>query len=268
MAIQIGIGSWADPEYAELLHPRGLSADRRLSAYAMWFHHVEVNATYYALPKKEAVTKWGEATPDSFLFDIRLPRAISQSPEKAAADGRLLGYLFEGLAPLIEARKLGTFLLVLSPFFKPEKHRLEELDGLIEKLKPHPVAIELRHRAWVGKDQRDTTLAFFRERHATWVAVDMPQLEDSELMPAVDEVTTPGLAYLRLHGRNPFYLKSKTAEERHTYAYSGDDLQEIVKRIETLSSQAKNVRVVANNHASDFAPLAALTLKQMLGQFD
>ena len=268
MAIQIGCGSWADPEYAELLHPSGLPADMRLSAYAMWFDHVEVNATYYALPKKETVTKWGEATPDSFLFDIRLPRAISQSPVKAAQEGRLLDYLWEGLSPLIEAKKLGTFLLVLSPFFKPGKHELEELDALIQKMEAHPLAIELRHRAWVDGDAREKTLAYFRERKVTWVSVDMPQLEDSELMPPVDEVTQPSLAYLRLHGRNPLYLESKTAEERHTYAYTEKDLVDIVKRIQHLSAKAKNVRVVANNHAQDFAPLTALTLRQMLGQFD
>ena len=132
MAIRVGCGSWADAEYMGLLYPKAFPPDLRLCAYAMWFDYVEVNASYYAIPKREAVEKWVEQTPASFLFDIRLPRAISQSPEKAGNDGRLLNILLKSLEPLLEARKLGVFLLVLSPFFKPGKHRLEELGPLIE----------------------------------------------------------------------------------------------------------------------------------------
>ena len=267
MAIQVGCGSWADSEYAGFLYPPGFRAGLRLSGYAAWFDHVEVNSSYYATPRKETVAQWVRSTPPSFLFDVRLHRAFSQSPEKTAKEGRLLDYLFEGLHPLLEARKLGTFLLVLSPFFSPERHRLEELDFLIEKLLPHPLAIELRHRGWVDGTRRKSTLEFFRERKITWVAVDMPQLNDSSLMPTVDEVTDPRLAYLRLHGRNPAYLKAKSAVERHTFAYDDNELEEIVSRIQLLAKNARNVRVVANNHARDFAPKTALKLKELLGQF-
>jgi uncharacterized protein YecE (DUF72 family) len=266
MAIQIGCGSWADPEYAGLLYPPGFPPDMRLSGYAMWFDHVEVNSTYYSTPKKEAVEKWVAATPANFLFDIRLHRAISQSPEKAAREGRLFEYLLDGLQPLIREKRLGTFLLVLSPNFSPDRHRLEELDPLIEKIRPHPLAIEFRHSGWVHAKAKNATLDFFRERQVTWVAVDMPQLDDPNLLPPVDEVTQPKLAYLRLHGRNPDYLKAESAFERHSYAYNESELREIVKRIQHLAAKAENVRVVANNHAYDFAPRTALALRQLLGQ--
>src|ERR1700683_5024644 len=236
MAIQIGCGSWADPEYAGLVYPRGFPPDMRLAGYAMWFDHIEVNATYYATPKKQTVEKWAAVTPPAFLFDIRLHRAFSQSPNKTARDGRLLEFLFAGLEPIIRTKKLGAFLLVLSPLFSPDRNRLQELDGLIGKIRPHQLAIELRHTAWVRGRAKKTTLEFFRERKVTWVAVDMPQLGDSSLMPPIDEVTQPDLAYLRLHGRNRNYLKARSAAERHTYAYNEADLQDIVKRIRLLAA--------------------------------
>jgi uncharacterized protein YecE (DUF72 family) len=266
MAVLIGCGSWADPEYAGLLYPRGFPSDMRLSGYAMWFDHVEVNATYYSTPKKELVEKWVALTPPTFLFDIRLHRAFSQNPAKVAQDGRLLAYFLEGLEPIIRTRKFGTFLLVLSPSFSPERHRLQELDALVEKIQPYQLAVELRHKGWITREECASTLAFFHDRKITWVAVDMPHLNAPQLMPPLDEVTQPRLAYLRLHGRNPNYLKAKSAAERHTYAYSEGELQEIVKRIHDLSTKAKNVRVVANNHAHDFAPTTALALKHLLGQ--
>jgi uncharacterized protein YecE (DUF72 family) len=267
MSIQIGLGSWADPEYAGLLYPRGFPPEMRLSAYAMWFDRIEVNATYYATPRKEAVAKWVDATPAAFQFDIRLHRLFSQSPEKTALAGRLLPYLLESLEPIFAANKFGTFLLVLSPIFAPERHRLEELDPLIEKIKPHPLAIELRHADWVRGKAQAATLAYFRAKKVAWVAVDMPPLTGSDLMPVIDEVTDPSLAYLRLHGRNLKYLEGKSAAEKHTYLYSDSELTELLARIRTLADKAKNVRVSANTHANDFAPRTALALKEALGQF-
>jgi uncharacterized protein YecE (DUF72 family) len=263
MAIRIGCGSWADPEYMGLLYPKAFPPDLRLCAYAMWFDSVEVNSTYYAIPRREAVEKWIEQTPATFLFDLRLPRAISQSPEKAGTDGRLIHLLLENLKPLIQSKRLGAFLLVLSPYFIPGRHRLEELDSLIGKIRPYSLAVELRHASWVTDNNLASTLRFFKERKLTWVSVDMPPIKGSNLMPAIDEVTQPGLAYLRLHGRNPRYVEAKSAEER--YMYSEAELDEIAQRIKNLSQKAENVRIVANNHAVDFAPRTALSLKHLFG---
>ncbi len=154
---------------------------------------------------------------------------------------------------------------MLSPIFSPERHRLEELDPLIEKTRPYPLAIELRHVDWVNAKNRAATLEFFRDRGVTWVAVDLPRIEGSDLMPPIDEVTAPNLAYLRLHGRNPKYLEAKSAAERHIHAYTEAELKEIIGRIRRLTAGAKDVRVIANNHFSDFAPTTALCLRQLLG---
>lgn len=264
MSIRIGCGSWSDQAYSGLLYPRGLPPELRLSAYAMWFNHVEVNSTYYSTPKRDQVRQWVKSTPDSFLFDVRLHRAFSRSPDKTTRAGRLLPYLLEGLQPMLEAKKLGAFLLVLTPSFSPERHRLDELDALIKEIRPHALAVELRHAAWVSGENCASTLRFFRERGLTWVAVDMPRIKGSQLMPTVDEVTQPKLAYLRLHGRSKNYLQLKSAAEKHTYAYDAKELREIADRVVLLQAKAKQVRVVANNHAYDFAPNTAMDLIQLL----
>lgn len=263
MAISIGCGSWADAEYTGILYPPGWPAKERLKGYAKRFSHVEVNSTYYAIPRETVVKSWIQQTPPGFIFDLKLHRAFSQSPAKTAAAGELVKRLLAAAEPLIAARRLGVFLLVLPPSFSPERHQLSELDGVIEKLAPHLLAVELRHSDWVSRGAKTETLAYFRRRKAVWVAVDMPKIKGSTLMPAVDEATHPELAYLRLHGRNPKYLEAKTAEEGHSYAYAPRELKSLVTRIETLAEQATNVRVVANNHAEDFAPRTALALKEL-----
>jgi uncharacterized protein YecE (DUF72 family) len=267
MAIRVGIGSWSDSEYRGVLYPRGLPPGDRLKTYATVFDHVEVNSTFYGAPKPAAVTQWINSTPAGFLFDIKLHRVFSQSPAKAEIHGQddLLSYTLERLDPLARAHKLGVFLLLLSGRFSPDRHSLAELDGLVERLKPHALAVEIRDPAWIVGKERARTFAYFRERGIAWVAVDMP--DDAGLMPALDEVTLPTLAYLRLHGRNrEGYLSGKTAAEQHAYRYTEADLLQIAKRVQTLAMGATEVRVVANNHASDFAPRAALRLRELLGQ--
>ena len=263
MAIRIGIGSWADREYTGILYPKGLAADQRLKTYATWFDHVEVNSTYYATPGQATVATWVEQTPESFSFDVKLHRTFSQSPKKTA-EGDLPDRVINAMRPLIEAKKLGAFLLVLPPSFGPQKHSISELEAVAEKFRPHPLAVELRHSGWVSGPMREETLGYFRERQIAWVAVDMPQVEGSSIMPAVDEATHPDLAYLRLHGRNKEWAELKTAEERHTYMYSDEELAELAARAKALAPKAKHVHVIANNHAQDFAPRTALALKKLL----
>jgi uncharacterized protein YecE (DUF72 family) len=267
MAVRIGCGSWADAEYVGLLYPTGSPAKDRLRIYATWFDRVEVNASAYRTPLRTTVAEWDAQTPPHFIFDIKLHRAFSEDPQKAAQTDfvdRFVG-AFE---PLITAKKLGSFLLTLAPSFTPEKHRLEEIDRLAERLQPHRLAVELRHRAWVEGDALNTTLEHFRSRKLVWVALDFPPLKSAKLLPPIDEVTNPDLAYLRLHGRNPNYLKGKTAAERHEHDYTPVELEEVAARIRSLAERARNVHVSVNNHAKDFAPKAAIALRKLLGQSD
>lgn len=264
MAIHIGCGSWTDDVYTGVLYPRGLPAAERLATYATWFDHIEVNSTYYSAPKEKITAGWAKQTPAGFQFQIKLHRAFSQNPQRAA-EGDGVERLLRGVTPLIRERKLGAFLLVLSPSFTPDRHRLEELDDVAKKLQPHPLAVELRDRSWVQGKQQIQTLDYFRSRGLVWVAVDMPAIKGASLMPFVGEATRRELAYVRLHGRNPQYTAAKSAAERHDYEYSARALADVVAKLKKLSRKAENLYVVANNHAHDFAPKTALALQRALG---
>jgi uncharacterized protein YecE (DUF72 family) len=265
MAIYIGCGSWADAKYVGLLYPKGLPAGERLRIYAEWFDRIELNNTYHNTPSPKSVAEWAAQTPAGFIFDFKLHRSFSQNPRHAAGSGEMEKVL-AAVHPLIAAKKLGAFLLTLPPSFGPDQHGLDELDSVIDKLPAFPLAVELRHRAWVMGDALAETLDYFRRRKLAWVATDLPRLDSPTLCPPVDEVTNSHLAYLRLHGRNPNYLKAKTAGEKHHYDYPENELVEIVARIKTLALHARNVHVSVNNHAENFAPKAALALRHLLGQ--
>lgn len=264
MGVHVGIGSWGDDAYVGVIYPRGLPKSERLRDYARSFDHIEVNASYYATPAPSVTRSWVKQTPAGFTFSLKLHRAFSQSPAKAAQNTMLVKKVRAAAEPLVKAGRFSAFLLVLPPSFAPERHALEECDELVRRLAPHPLAIELRHRAWVTGGQRAATLDYFRDRKLIWVAVDMPRITGSALMPPIDVVTNPAQAYLRMHGRNPKYLAAKSAAEGHAYAYPPREIAQLARRVSTLAKGADEVFAIANNHANAFAPKTALALQALV----
>src|SRR5919199_346748 len=153
--VLVGTSSWADPGFVEEWYPPGLAARDRLPFYAERFEAVEVNSSFYAFPDQTTVARWVEATPDGFVIDYKLHRALSRhaaEPESLPPDLR------DGLD--------------LTPRGRVRLNReLDELAPLIERLAPRPTAIELRHRGWVHRERVERTLDWFSEHGAAFVAV-------------------------------------------------------------------------------------------------
>ena len=288
--ITVGTSSWADPGFVEDWYPDGLPARDRLAWYAERFEAVELNSSFYALPERRTVERWAKVTPPGFSFDVKLHRLLSRhaaqldslppdlrdgvgtsdrgrvrlTPELEAA---MADRLLEEVAPLAEAGKLGSFLLQLTPGFSPDRHELGELTPLIERLKPHVTAVELRHRAWVDEHRLERTLDYLEEREAAFVCVDAPPGDHVPIMPPVDAVTNDRVAYLRLHGRNTDgYLKGKTVAERFGWVYSDEELEEVAGRVRGLAETTQDVRTMFNNNRSADAPTAARRFRELVGQ--
>ena len=131
-----------------------------------------------------------------------------------------------------EAGKLGAFLLQLSPSFSPHKHKLDELEQLASLFRDERLAIELRNRNWLTEPNRAETLAFFQSKQLPIVLVDAPESEHFTVMQSENLVTSPKLAYLRLHGRNERgYIAGKSVAERFNYDYSDDEIAGVVMRV-------------------------------------
>lgn len=288
--IVVGTSSWADPGFIKTWYPPGLAARDRLAFYAERYEGVEVNASFYAVPEPTTVERWAQITPEGFTFDVKLHRLLSRHaapveslpPElrdlaETTPRGRaLLSEELEeamvravkaSVAPLQEAGKLSALLLQLSPSFAPRAHELAEIAPMIEALRPHIVAVEFRHRGWVEDDRLETTLSWLEDHGAAFVCTDSPQGDAPTMMPRVDAVTHPELAYLRMHGRNvDGYLKGKSVAERFDWDYGDDELRELAGRAEGLAEEAGQLRMMFNNNRDDLAPQAATRMRILLGQ--
>ncbi len=289
--ILVGTASWSDPGFVEHWYPKKMRAGDRLGWYAQQFEMVEVNSTFYSVPEPRLVERWCHNTPDRFIFDVKLHQLLSRhsTPAKllppalqkrAQTDAKgkinltpeleevMVEVFRRSLSILRAAGKLGATLLQLSPAFSPRKHELSELEALIDMLRDYRLAIEFRNRNWAIGDQLKSTIDFLRQRKVAFVNVDAPAADHFTIMPPdIDEITTPSLAYLRLHGRNArAYITGKTVASRFNYDYNDDEIAEIAERSKRLVREAREVHVVFNNNALDYAPHAAARLRKALGQ--
>ena len=284
--IVVGTSSWADPGFVEEWYPTDLPARERLPWYAEHFEAVEVNSTFYAIPAPGTVARWAEQTPDGFTFDVKLHRLLSRhsagldslppdlrDTAETTARGRvrldeklqdaLADRILEAVEPLGD--KLEAFLLQLSPGFAPRNNELDELAPLVERLAPHPVAIELRRSSWLRGDQAERTLAWMEDHAAVWVCTDLPDADHLTIMPPLDAVTNAKLAYFRAHGRNAEgYIKGRSVAERFAWRYGDEELEEIGGRARELAEQAGEVHVMFNNNRGSDAPVAAERMRELL----
>lgn len=173
--------------------------------------------------------------------------------------------IIETTTPLRKLGKFGAFLLQLSPAFRPKTNQLDELDELSAVFHKYPMAVELRNRDWMIEPQVEKTVEFFRKRKITLVSVDAPKDEHFTVMPCEDVVTNPGLAYMRLHGRNASgYIRGRTVAERFDYKYTEKELQELAERAVKLTAKTTRVHMVYNNNSSNYAPIAATRTREIL----
>ncbi|MFN2508035.1 MAG: DUF72 domain-containing protein [Chthoniobacterales bacterium] len=289
--VLVGTASWSDPGFVERWYPQGMPAADRLPWYAEHFEMVEVNSTFYSVPDARMVERWCRSTPDQFTFDVKLHQLLSRHStqakllppalqKQAETDGKgkvklspeiekaMVREILRSLAILRESGKLGPLLLQLSPGFSPRKHKLDELRPLLESLSGYRVAVEFRNRNWALGEQLPAMLEFLRKHSAVLVSVDAPAKDHFTIMPHdLDEITDPRVAYLRLHGRDAkAYTTGKTVAARFNYDYSDDEITEVAQRSHKLAKGAKEVHVVFNNNALDYAPHAALRLRKALKQ--
>jgi len=295
--VRIGTAGWTDPTLirSRRFYPKGVStAEARLRYYASQFPLVEVDSTYYAPPRQEQAGLWVDRTPPDFTFNVKAFSLLTGHPtlskalppdllELLDAEHRDKPRLYashlppeaveetwrrfhEALLPLDSAGKLGAVLLQYPEWFTPRHASREELRKVPGRLPGYQVCVELRNRAWLVDRDRDHTLGLLRELGFALVCVDMPQGFRSS-MPPLAVATSPDLAVVRFHGRDPeaWTHKGPTAGPRFRYLYREEELREWVPRIGKLATEARQVHAVMNNCWEDHAVVNGRQLMDLLG---
>jgi uncharacterized protein YecE (DUF72 family) len=241
--ILLGTSGWSYAEWERVLY---FSKQSKLKQYSSIFPTVEINSTFYSLPKNEFVYSWIKQTPQDFTFASKLPQIITHKKIiDASKDIETdLNKFLKTLEPLIEANKLECILVQLPPFLKFDEIKLE---SFLAQLPNHlNFSIEFRHLSWL----KDDTFKLLERYQVTYTIVDEP------LLPLEVHVTSD-LAYFRFHGRGnrPWF----------NYKYSEEELKEITPKIKEAAGKADKVLGYFNNHFHAYAPENCLQTMQMLG---
>ena len=189
MKAYLGTSGFSYAEWKGSFYPQKLKNTEMLSYYATQLPSVELNNTFYRLPRASVLEGWRAQVNDDFRFAVKASRRITHFKKLAGAE-ELLDYLFSGLAAL--GNRLGPVLFQLPPTMKADPVLLEAfLSSLPRKILDVPVlpALEFRHPSWFSSE----IYSVLEENGAALVGGD---LDEHEKNPPL--VRTADFSYLRL----------------------------------------------------------------------
>jgi uncharacterized protein YecE (DUF72 family) len=241
--IDVGCSGWNYAHWRNgIFYPPRCAARNWLRYYAKFFDTVEVNTTFYRLPRTDAVARWVDESPAEFTFTVKVSRYVTHI-KRLLDVPQHLPLLYERIDTLLHSPKMGPLLWQLPPTFKID---LERLAGALEHLHDgQRHAFEFRHPSWFV----DETYALLREHGVALVIGDRPQVNDFQ----THELTTD-FTLVRFHGG--------TLGANGNYAH--DELDEWAERLRRWS---RDVAVFAyfNNDWEGYAIENALYLRGRLG---
>jgi uncharacterized protein YecE (DUF72 family) len=215
---RIGCSGWSYDSWRDgVFYPARLSSRRWLGHYATRFDTVELNSTFYRLPKSTAAERWVSETSDGFCFAVKVSRYLTHVV-RLADTAKHLALLLDRIDPLVTAGKVGPLLWQLPPTFRRDDDRLaaalEELPATFLH------AFEFRHPSWFA----DEVVELLRRHGVALVIADRPEIRAFQR----DDLTAD-FTYLRFHygsrGRRGNYSRAELgawADRIRCYAHAVD----------------------------------------------
>jgi uncharacterized protein YecE (DUF72 family) len=257
--IRVGPAGWSYADWDGTVYPRPKPPDFHQAAYlARFFDTIEINTTFYYPPPPKTAKGWVSkvAANPNFKFTAKLWQRFTHDRNASRQEEKVFK---EGLAPLLEAGRLGALLLQFPWSFKNTRENREYLGGLVVEFMEYPLALEVRHDSW----NEPETFRMLAELGVGFCNIDQPVLGRSI---APTDRSTAAVGYVRLHGRNyeHWFSSEEHPEERYDYLYSMEELEPWAQRIRNIAARADVTYVITNNHFQGKAIANALQLITLL----
>src|SRR3954469_14322317 len=108
-SLRVGCSGWIYRSWKDDFYPEGCPQRRWLEHYASVFDTVELNNSFYRLPKVEAVQRWVQQTPPEFCFTVKVSRFATHMKRLTTVEDSS-ARLAERVAPLVAAGRMGPWL--------------------------------------------------------------------------------------------------------------------------------------------------------------
>src|SRR5947208_15502677 len=147
MNLYVGTSGYSYKEWKGTFYPEDLPDKQMLRFYGERFRAVEINNTFYRMPKASVLEAWADEVPADFRFVLKASQRITHMQRLKDA-GDSVAYLLKVAGALKE--QLGPLLFQLPPYLKKDLPRLREF---LKLLPPERcAAFEFRHQSWFDED--------------------------------------------------------------------------------------------------------------------
>jgi uncharacterized protein YecE (DUF72 family) len=185
MHIRVGTSGWSYKEWKGVFYPADLPPDEMLRYYAARLPTVEINNSFYRIPKEKVLLDWAAEAPPDFRFVLKASRRITHISRLADEDDSL-GYFLRTVNVLGD--RLGPTLFQCPPSLRLDLTRLTAFLARVPRT--WRAALEFRHASWFTEPVYEA----LRTHDVALVAVD----EDEGEGPGAPLVPTASWGYLRL----------------------------------------------------------------------
>ncbi len=187
--IHIGCSGWVYKHWRGIFYPEGLAQMRWFERYAEEFDTVEINNSFYRLPRPETFDKWRDQAPEGFRYAVKANRFLTHMKKLKGVEEETERFM--SLARRLGAN-LGPILYQLPPSLHKDAERLEAFLKLLPNDLEH--VVEFRHRSWYDEE----ILSLLNHHGAGFVAHDLKGLRSPTW-------ASGKIAYVRFHGTTGKY---------------------------------------------------------------
>lgn len=238
--INIGTSGWHYLHWKGPYYPDDLSPLKFLEYYMEDFSTVEINNTFYKLPKASTLKNWKKAVPKNFVFSVKMSRYITHT-KKLKDPKTPLRKFFSRIKHL--KGNLGIILIQLPPHWSLN---FERLNSFVKALpKGYRFAFEFRQESWLC----DEVFALLKKHGHAFCIYEFDRMK-------TDKIITAKFVYIRLHGPKGAYQGKYSSRALSTWA----------KDIKRWRRQGKEIFCYFDNDEKGYAPQNALTLIKKVRQ--
>lgn len=229
-----GTSGWVYPHWKGMFYPGNLPEKEKLNFFSRHFNSVELNYSFYRLPKPEIFQTWREKTPPGFIFSVKVSRFITHIKRMNEIDKSWMDFLKKAKEL---SGKLGPFLFQFPPNFRMNEKNFIRIEYFFSrflgrKRKIIRFAFEFRDKSW----ENDRLYVLFKKYSVCKVIADYGNF------PKKENITSDFL-YIRMHG----------PKEKFSSEYKKNYLRKIAKKILKWKRQGMDIYIYFNNDTQGFA---------------
>ncbi|MBX3179949.1 MAG: DUF72 domain-containing protein [Candidatus Hydrogenedentes bacterium] len=260
--LRLGTCSWTAKGWEEAFYPPGVKAADYIAHYAERFSTVEIDASFYGVPRDTTLMKWQDATPPGFLFAAKAPKEITHDRFLVGCEPALKHFL---TAMEILGDKCGP-LLFQFPYFAQRTG--VDINLFLEKLalflpllpeSGFQFAVEVRNKAWISAPLLD----LLGTHNIALALIDHPWMSRPNMLFRQIDLHTAPFLYIRWLG-DRYAIEKKTKVWKEVVVNRDEGTGEWIPPIQAALERQLRVYGYVNNHYGGYAPHDVAVLESAL----